>query len=448
MFSYLTPLSFPRAATQPAPAMESRADGDLELSILMPCLNEAETLATCIRKAQRFLQDSAISGEIIVADNGSTDGSQAIAQRLGARVVEAAERGYGAALAEGIAAARGRYIIMGDSDDSYDFTALAPFVAKLRQGFDLVVGNRFMGGIKSGAMPLLHKYLGNPALTMIGRLFFKSPCGDFYCGLRGFKSAAVRSLALQSKGMEFALEMIVRATMLGMRITEVPTTLSPDGRSGRPHLRTWRDGWRSLRFLLLYSPRWLFLYPGIGLMAVGALLGLWLIPGREPIGNIVLDVHTMLYCATAVVLGFQAVIFSFFGKIAAMHAGFHPRNAKVEKWFRTACLESGLAIGATLVVIGLGLSAYAVWSWGGNAFGALDPFTGMRIVIPAMLALMLGSLTLFASFYFSLLQLQSWWLGRQGPPGETDRREATVDQTSQRRVENQGQASNAQRHCA
>jgi glycosyltransferase involved in cell wall biosynthesis len=407
------PMSSPQPQTNYVVSAEPLSAADVELSIVMPCLNEAKTLETCIRKAQRFLDNAGIVGEIIVADNGSIDGSQAIAQRLGVRVVEVAERGYGAALAAGITAAQGRYVIMGDSDDSYDFTALMPFVVQLHKGFDIVVGNRFTGGIQSGAMPFLHEYLGNPLLSMIGRLFFKSPCRDFYCGLRGFKKTSVEQLTLQSTGMEFALEMIVRATMLGMRVTEVPTTLSPDGRGGRSHLRTWRDGWRSLRFFLLYSPRWLFLYPGVVLMVLGVFFGFWLALGPGLIGRIVFDVHTMLFCATAIVLGFQAVLFSFLSKILAINADLHPRNTKMEKWLRAIRLEMGVGVGVILIAIGLGLSVYAVRVWQQRAFGALDPFTEMRLIIPAVLALILGSQTIFSSFYLCLLQLHSRQLWRQ-----------------------------------
>jgi glycosyltransferase involved in cell wall biosynthesis len=274
----------------------------LEVSVVMPCLNEADTLATCIVKAQQALREDKIHGEVIVADNGSTDGSQAIATRLGARLVPVETRGYGYALMGGIAVAQGRFIIMGDADDSYDFADIRPFLTKLREGYDLVMGNRFAGGIKPGAMPPLHKYLGNPIRTGIGRLFFHCPVGDFHCGLRGFKKSSVLKMDLQTTGMEFASEMVVKATLMQMRIAEVPTTLSPDGRSRHPHLRTWRDGWRHLRFLLLYSPRWLFLYPNLFLVLIGLGLGAWIVPGPRTVGRVTLDVHTLLY---AIVLHFS-----------------------------------------------------------------------------------------------------------------------------------------------
>jgi glycosyltransferase involved in cell wall biosynthesis len=296
----------------------------LELSIVMPCLNEAETLEICIRKAQRSLEELGIEGEIIIADNGSTDGSQEIARMLGARVVQVESKGYGNAVMGGVNAAGGRYVIMGDADDSYDFANLGPFVEKLRQDNDLVMGNRFKGGIKAGAMPALHRYLGNPVLTAIGRLFFQSPCGDFHCGLRAFRVDSIKRLDLKTTGMEFASEMVVKATINKMRIAEVPTTLSPDGRSRPPHLRSWRDGWRHLRFLLLYSPRWLFLFPGAILMLTGLLVGAWLLPGPRAIGKITFDVHTLLYAALAVIIGFQAVSFAVCTKVFAISVGLMP----------------------------------------------------------------------------------------------------------------------------
>ncbi|HUJ71047.1 MAG TPA: glycosyltransferase family 2 protein, partial [Verrucomicrobiae bacterium] len=292
-------------------------DPNVELSIVMPCLNEAETLATCIQKAQQWLAANHVEGEVVVADNGSTDGSREIAARLGAHVEPIATRGYGSALQGGIQAAKGRFIIMGDADDSYDFGNLQPFLDKLREGYELVMGNRFLGGIEPGAMPPLHRYLGNPVLTGIGRLFFRSPCRDFHCGLRGFNREAILKLDLRTTGMEFASEMVVKATLNKLKVTEVPTTLSPDGRSRPPHLRSWRDGWRHLRFLLLYSPRWLFLYPGFGVMLVGLLGGLWLLRGPLTVGNVGFDVQTLLYCAAAVIIGFQAVVFAVFTKIFA-----------------------------------------------------------------------------------------------------------------------------------
>lgn len=378
----------------------------LELTILMPCLNEAETLAVCIQKAQRSVQALGIAGEVLIADNGSTDGSQEIAARLGARVVPVSEKGYGSALLNGIAAARGKYVIMGDSDDSYDFASLGGFVEKLRQGYELVMGNRFQGGIAPGAMPPLHKYLGNPVLTGIGRLLFRSPCGDFHCGLRGFDREAILRLDLQTTGMEFASEMVVKATLHKLRIAEVPTTLSPDGRSRPPHLRSWRDGWRHLRFLLLYSPRWLFLYPGLILMAAGLLVGLWLLPGPRPLGPVTLDVHTLLYAALAVILGYQAITFAVFTKIFAVTEGLLPEDPRLNRIFRYITLEVGLICGGALTLLGLAGSLAAFRVWGGKSFGPLDVSQTLRLTIPAVTALTLGCQTILSSFFLSVLGLR------------------------------------------
>lgn len=371
----------------------------------MPCLNEADTLATCIIKAQQALCAHKIQGEVIVADNGSTDGSQEIATRLGARLVPVAARGYGNALMGGIAAARGRFIIMGDADDSYDFTDIMPFVAKLRDGYDLVMGNRFKGGIKPGAMPPLHRYLGNPVLTGIGRLFFHSPVGDFHCGLRGFKKSAVLQMDLQAPGMEFASEMVVKATLMHMRIAEVPTTLSPDGRHRPPHLRTWRDGWRHLRFLLLYSPRWLFFYPGLLLIVIGLGLAAWILPGPRTIGYVTLDVHTLLYALLAILLGFQGVAFAAFTNIFAMGEGLRPEDPLLTKILHVLNLRVGLVLGGALVLCGLIGSMYALGHWSGRSFGPLNPVRMLRLVAPAILALALGGQMILASFFLSVLRL-------------------------------------------
>lgn len=378
----------------------------IELSIVMPCLNEAETLATCIDKARGFLDRHGIAGEIVIADNGSTDGSQEIAVSRGARVVDVPSKGYGSALMGGIAAARGRYVIMGDADDSYDFTDLMPFVERLRAGDELVMGNRFLGGIEPGAMPPLHKYLGNPVLTWIGRLFFGSPSGDFHCGLRGFDRRAILALDLRTTGMEFASEMVVRATLQGLRIGEVPTTLSKDGRSRPPHLRSWRDGWRHLRFLLMYSPRWLFLYPGLFLMTAGLLVGAWLLPGPRRIGGVELDIQTMLYAAMAVVIGFQAVIFALFTKVFVISEGLMPEDPRLNRMFDYITLETGLIVGLALLLAGLGGSVHAVSEWGARAFGPLEPSRTMRWVIPAATALVLGCQIILSSFFLSILGLK------------------------------------------
>ncbi|HEU4833349.1 MAG TPA: glycosyltransferase family 2 protein [Pyrinomonadaceae bacterium] len=386
---------------------EVKTDGNrTELSILMPCLNEAETLATCIKKAQKALGDLNVNGEVVIADNGSTDGSPEIAASLGARVIHVAEKGYGSALLGGIKAARGKYIIMGDADDSYDFTNLGPFLEKLRAGYELVMGNRFKGGIAPNAMPPLHKYLGNPVLTGIGRLFFRSPCGDFHCGLRGFSKAAIQRLDLRTTGMEFASETVVKASLHGLRITEVPTTLSVDGRNRPPHLRSWRDGWRHLRFLLLYSPRWLFLYPGLLLMLVGAVVSGWLLVGPRVVDGITLDVHTFLYAAMAIVIGYQTVIFAIFTKVFAITEGLLPEDPRLKTLFNYIRLETGIVAGALLLVAGIGLSIYALSFWGAHSFGTLDPSRTLRLVIPAVTLIALGLQTVLSSFYLSILGLE------------------------------------------
>jgi len=377
----------------------------LELSVVMPCLDEAETLETCIQKAFASIRENGVSGEVVIADNGSNDGSQEIARRNGARVVDIPIRGYGAALQGGIAAARGRFVIMGDADDSYDFSNLMPFVEKLREGFDLVMGNRFKGGIAPGAMPPLHRYLGNPVLTGIGRLFFRSPSGDFHCGLRGFRRDSVLSLGLQTTGMEFASEMVVKATLMKLKIAEVPTTLQPDGRSRAPHLRSWRDGWRHLRFLLLYSPRWLFLYPGLLLMAVGFLAGLAIIPGPVLIGSFHFDVNTLVYAAAAVFLGFQSVVFAILTKIYGVNEGLLPEDPRLNRLFEIVQLETGIVAGLFLVTFGLGASVWAVADWGAASFGALDPRQTLRLIVPAVIALTLGFQLILSSFFLSVLGL-------------------------------------------
>jgi glycosyltransferase involved in cell wall biosynthesis len=376
-----------------------------EISIVMPCLNEAETLAVCIDKAHRYLEENGIAGEVIVADNGSTDASQAIAKAHGARLVHVRERGYGSALLGGIRAARGRYVIMGDADDSYDFSALGPFLDRLRGGCDLVMGNRFRGGIAPGAMPLVHRYLGNPVLSGLGRLFFGSPVGDFQCGLRGFRKEAIERLDLRTTGMEFASEMVVKGTLHRLRIAEVPTTLSPDGRSRAPHLRTWRDGWRHLRFLLIYSPRWLFLYPGLTLMLLGLAAMLWLLPGPRLLGRTMFDIHTLLYAAGAIVVGLQAVTFALFSKVFAVGVRLLPPDDRVVTALRALTLERGLAAGLLLSVAGLAGSICAIVLWGAKDFGPLVPSTMMRIAIPSLTALVVGVQLVFSSFFLSVLAL-------------------------------------------
>ncbi|MEE2948257.1 MAG: glycosyltransferase family 2 protein [Verrucomicrobiota bacterium] len=378
-----------------------------EISVVMPCLNEAETLSVCIQKARACLAENDIFGEIIVADNGSTDGSRAIAKAEGARIVTVEPKGYGSALMGGIAAARGRFVIMGDADDSYDFSALMPFIRKLRDGCDLVMGNRFKGGIAPGAMPLLHRYIGNPVLSGLGRLFFRCPVGDFHCGLRGFSCAAYERMKLQTTGMEFAGEMVVKSTLLGLRIVEVPTTLSPDGRSRPPHLRSWRDGWRNLRFMLLFSPRWLFLYPGILLMLLGLGVGGWLLPETRQLGQAKLDVHTLAYSALAVLLGFQSVLFALYTRSFAHSRGLLLESPAINKPSRYVTLETGLMLGCVLMLIGLGGSVSATLGWSEKDFGELNPSVVLRQVIPSILALALGFQIVLGSFFLSVLGLES-----------------------------------------
>ncbi|HEU5178391.1 MAG TPA: glycosyltransferase family 2 protein [Burkholderiales bacterium] len=377
-----------------------------ELTILMPCLNEAATVGSCIAKARGFLERAGIEGEVLIADNGSDDGSRALAERAGARVVEVAQRGYGAALAGGIAAARGRYIIMGDADDSYDFGRLEGFIAKLREGYPLVMGNRFLGGIGKGAMPFLHRYLGNPLLSFVGRRLFHNRIGDFHCGLRGFDREAVRSLGLRTAGMEFASELVVKASLAGWRIAEVPTTLSPDGRGRPPHLRTWRDGWWHLRFLLLFSPRWLFLYPGLALLALGIALMTALYFAPLHFLGVGLDIHSMLYASAAALLGLQLCLFALFARVAAQSAGLLPRQPTLEKLLAALTLERGLLAGLCMVLAGVLWSAAAVWQWRAAGFGGLDPRVMMRDTIPAT-ALMVGGMEfVLASFLLGVLRLR------------------------------------------
>ena len=371
----------------------------------MPCLNEAETLSACISKAQSFLKRAGVQGEVLIADNGSTDGSQDLARASGARVVDVVARGYGAALQGGILAAQGRYIVMGDADDSYDFSRLDAFIDQLRGGAELVMGNRFRGGIAPGAMPALHRYLGNPVLTGIGRLFFPSPSGDFHCGLRGFDRAAILKLGLQTQGMEFASEMVVKATVQRLKVVEVPTTLQPDGRSRPPHLRSWRDGWRHLRFLLLFSPRWLFLYPGLALTLLGLLGMAWLGPQQRHLGDVVLGIHTLLYTGVATVLGVQASSFGVFAKVFAAQAGLLPADRRIARLTEVASLERCLVGGIALILIGLAGSAYAVFQWGAADFGPLGPESTMRIVIPSVTSVLVGFQLAFAGFFLSVLQL-------------------------------------------
>lgn len=376
----------------------------LELTILMPCLNEAETLAVCIGKAQRSLEALKIKGEVLIADNGSTDGSQTIATQAGARVVHVPERGYGAALRHGIAAAQGRYIIMGDADDSYAFDALGEFVQALRQGAPLVMGNRFAGGIAPGAMPPLHRYLGNPVLSFIGRSFFRTRVRDFHCGLRGFDTRRMRALGLQTPGMEFASEMVIKAALAGWEIAEVPTTLKPDGRSRPPHLRSWRDGWRHLRFMLLFSPRWLFTYPGLAFFVLGSLGSLITLPAPRIVLGLGLDIHTLLYSATASVLGVQLMLFGLLLQCTGVNLGLLPHTSASRWSLKLFRLEMGILGALLLFAAALGLAVNTVMDWGQTGFHALNPSATMRQAIPAAMLGITGMEILIGSFWLTFLQ--------------------------------------------
>lgn len=379
---------------------------ELELTILMPCLNEAETLAACIGKAKAYLQRSGVAGEIVIADNGSTDGSQAIAEAEGARVVPIAQKGYGAALAGGIAAARGRFVIMGDADDSYDFLNLEPFVEKLRAGYQLVMGNRFWGGIAPGAMPWHHRYLGNPVLSFIGRLLFGSKARDFHCGLRGFSRPAIMGLNLRTTGMEFASEMVVKATLSGLRVTEVPTTLKKDGRSRRPHLRSFRDGWRHLRFLLLFSPRWLFLYPGIVLLVFGLVLGAVLLPGPVHLTRrLTIDLNTFLVAAMCVIVGLQSISFALIGRRFASRYGFIPPSGQFDRILEALTLERILLAAVLLMSIGIAALLWGLGQWTARGFGPLNPSRTLRVMILAMTALVAGLQMMMSGFLSSMINI-------------------------------------------
>ena len=378
----------------------------MELTVVMPCLNEAETVATCVRKAMGFLAESGVSGEVVVADNGSTDGSQRLAQAEGARVVPVSEKGYGNALMGGIQAARGKYIIMGDADDSYDFTNLMPFVDELRKGADLVMGNRFAGGIAPGAMPPLHRYLGNPVLSFIGRLFFRSKIGDFHCGLRGFNRDSVMALSLQATGMEFASELVVKAALAGQHVTEVPTTLAKDGRSRPPHLHTWRDGWRHLRFLLLFSPRWLFFLPGLFLLVAGLVIGAIVAPHPLRVGSVTFDVDTLVGASAMVVIGFQSVLFWLFTQVYAGSEGFLPEEPKVQRLLARLSLERGLILGAAIGVAGLAGLIFSLAYWHGKGFHQLNYEHSLRLMIPSVTALMVSCQVVLGTFFLSILGIR------------------------------------------
>ncbi len=385
---------------------EDSAAAELELTILMPCLDEAATLAICIGKARGYLARSGVAGEVVIADNGSTDGSQAIAEAAGARVIPVAARGYGSALQGGIRAARGRYVIMGDADDSYDFSALDGFVAKLREGYTLVVGNRFRGGIRPGAMPFLNRYLGKPVLSFIGALLFKTPVADFHCGLRGFDRRAILDLGLVMPGMEFASEMVVKAAMRGLRTAEVPIVLHPDGRGRPPHLRPWRDGWRHLKFLLMHSPRWLYLYPGL-VMAIGGLGGMILLAalGHIRIFGIELQVHSMLAAGIIGLLGMQTLSFAVLARELAQRRGFLPPSPMLERFWRQASLERAALAGTLLLLGGLIGLVVATIHWAAIGFGNLDLAETMRAVVPSLIAMGVGLQLVLSAFLAGILEL-------------------------------------------
>ncbi|MDX9690337.1 MAG: glycosyltransferase family 2 protein [Proteobacteria bacterium] len=378
-----------------------------ELSIVMPCLNEARTVVACVAKALGFLREAGIKGEVVVADNGSTDDSASLAAQAGARIVAVEEKGYGAALAGGIVAARGRYVIMGDCDESYDFAAVGPMLDKLRQGTALVVGNRFQGGIQKGAMPVLNRYLGNPFLSFIGKLFFGIKVGDFHCGLRGFDRRAVLDLDLKTVGMEYASEMIVRAALCGLSIDEVPVTLSPDGRDRKPHLHPWRDGWRHLRFLLLYSPRWLYMYPGLALVFLGLAILALLLPGPLMIGQGVgLDVHTLLVGAMSILLGVQAITFGVMARSYAARTSMIPRASRYDRLISDLRLEHLLALAGLLLACGFGALGWAMHRWSSVNFGALDSLDVMRVLIVALTCIVGGVQIGFSGFLLGVMQIR------------------------------------------
>jgi glycosyltransferase involved in cell wall biosynthesis len=391
---------------------------DVELTVVMPCLNEAETVATCVRKAIGFLTESGISGEVLIADNGSTDGSQQLAEAEGARVVNVTEKGYGNALMGGFVAAQGKYIIMGDADDSYDFTNLMPFVEELRKGADMVMGNRFKGGIAPGAMPPLHRYLGNPVLSFVGRVFFRSKIGDFHCGLRGFNRDSMLSLGLQATGMEFASEMVVKATLAKQHIAEVPTTLAKDGRSRPPHLHTWRDGWRHLRFLLLFAPRWLFFVPGLLLLVAGLVIGGAVLPHAFSIGSVKFDVDTLVAASAMVVIGFQAVLFWLFTQVYAGAEGFLPEEPRVQQILGKLSLERGLIAGALIGLAGLAGLIFSFLYWRGQGYHGLNYEHSLRLMIPSVTALIVSGQVIFGTFFLSILGIRHTRHSAVGQPQE------------------------------
>jgi Glycosyl transferase family 2 len=384
----------------------SSVDEAPEVSVVMPCLNEADTLGVCVDKALAALLSAGISGEVIVADNGSSDASREIARSRGARVVEIAAKGYGSALMGGIAAARGRYVIMGDADDSYDFGETPKFVEKLRQGYDLVQGCRLPRGggtVKPGAMPFSHRWLGNPGLTFLVRTWFRAPVNDVYCGMRGFTKRLYATLDQRCTGMEFATEMIIKSSLMGKRIAEVPITLHPDGRKSHPpHLKTFRDGWRTLRFFMMCSPRWLYFLPGFLCMLLG-LVGYALALPAATIGGVTFDAHTLLFASLAILCGYQAVLFGVFAKTFAMAEHLLPEDPLMMRLFGIINLERGLLVSAGSLLLGLGLLFAAIMQWRATGYGHLDYARTMRYVIPGSTLTALGFQTFLSSFFISIL---------------------------------------------
>ena len=378
----------------------------MELTILMPCLNEAKTLKTCISKANSFLINNNIDGEVLIADNGSTDGSQEIAINTGARVVNVPEKGYGAALIGGCEAAYGKYVIMGDSDDSYDFSNLMPFVEKLREGYDLVMGNRFKGGIEKGAMPPLHKYLGNPVLSTIGRILYKSPIKDFHCGLRGYNRESILSLNLHTTGMEYASEMVVQATLHKLKICEVPTTLKKDGRDRPTHLKSWSDGWRHLTFLLMHAPNWLFLYPGILFFIIGIIFSTIIIINPIIIRTIRFDINTLLYFTISTIVGFQLIIFYLLTKKYAAITKFIPVT-KFDTHILKFTMNKGIFIGAILILIGIISSIISIIIWQNSGYGDLDASKMLRLTMPILTTFVCGIQLMFSSFFLGILEIKT-----------------------------------------
>jgi len=389
--------------------MTNNLNSEITVSVLIPCLDEAATIGVCVKKAKDALNANKLAGEVIVADNGSADNSRALAEQNGAKVVLIKEKGYGAALMGGMAVASGRYIVMGDADDSYDFSQLAPFIDKLREGYDLVMGCRLPAGggrIMPGAMPWAHRWIGNPLFTAIGKLFFRSPIHDINCGMRAFTGAAYEKMDLRTIGMEFAPEMVIKTTLQGLKITEIPITLNKDGRGRRPHLRSLRDGWRTLRFMLLYCPRWLFLIPGAALLILGLVIGSILEFGPIWVGRVGFDASTQLVCAMSVLIGFQLIVFAVFTKVFAISENLLPSDHTIERLFEFIKLETGLVAGLITTLLGLAILIYAVWNWKAHGFGPMSYPQNLRLTIPAVTLLVLGLEIIFASFFLSILGLK------------------------------------------